>query len=85
MSHYPHLFAPIRVRNVYIKNRIESAPMSASGDVPFYTREAYEMYDTIARGGAGIVTLGEAGVHSLTDHAHPTMPHLDLPAENILR
>ena len=77
MAHYPHLFAPIRVRNVYIKNRIESAPMSASGDTPFYTREAYEMYHQIARGGAGIVTLGEAGVHSLTDHAHPTMPHLD--------
>lgn len=77
MGHYPHLFAPLRVRNVYIKNRIESAPMSASGDVPFYTREAYEMYNSIAKGGAGIVTLGEAGVHSLTDHAHPTMPHLD--------
>lgn len=77
MSHYPHLFAPIRVRNVYIKNRIESAPMSPSGDVPFYTREAFEMYNTIAKSGAGIVTLGEAGVHSLTDHAHPTMPHLD--------
>ena len=77
MSHYPHLFAPIRVRGVYIKNRIESAPMSPSGDVPFYTREAFEMYNTIAKGGAGIVTLGEAGVHSLTDHAHPTMPHLD--------
>lgn len=77
MVHYSHLFAPIRVRNVYIKNRIESAPMSASGDTPFYTREAYEMYHQIARGGAGIVTLGEAGVHSLTDHAHPTMPHLD--------
>lgn len=77
MSNYPHLFAPIRVRGAYIKNRIESAPMSASGDTPFYTREAYEMYNQIARGGAGIVTLGEAGVHSLTDHAHPTMPHLD--------
>lgn len=77
MSNYPHLFAPIRVRNVSIKNRIESAPMSPSGEVPFYTREAYEMYDSIARGGAGIVTLGEAGVHSLTDHAHPSMPHLD--------
>ena len=51
--------------------------MSPSGDVPFYTREAYEMYNSIAKGGAGIVTLGEAGVHSLTDHAHPTMPHLD--------
>lgn len=77
MSHYSHLFSPIRVRGVYIKNRIESAPMSPSGDVPFYTREAFEMYNTIAKGGAGIVTLGEAGVHSLTDHAHPTMPHLD--------
>lgn len=77
MPSYPNLFAPIRVRGVYIKNRVESAPMSASGDVPFYTREAYEMYNQIARGGAGIVTLGEAGVHSLTDHAHPTMPHLD--------
>lgn len=77
MFHYPRLFEPIRVRNVYIKNRIESAPMSPSGDVPFYTREAYEMYNSIAKGGAGIVTLGEAGVHSLTDHAHPTMPHLD--------
>lgn len=77
MSKYPHLFQPTHVRNVYIKNRIESAPMSPSGDVPFYTREAYEMYNSIAKGGAGIVTLGEAGVHSLTDHAHPTMPHLD--------
>ena len=77
MFHYPHLFEPIRIRNTYIKNRIESAPMSPSGDVPFYTREAYEMYNSIAKGGAGIVTLGEAGVHSLTDHAHPTMPHLD--------
>lgn len=82
MSKYPHLFAPIRVRNVYIKNRVESAPMSPSGEVPFYTREAYEMYNSIAKGGAGIVTLGEAGVHSLTDHAHPAMPHLD--DENLL-
>lgn len=82
MSSYPHLFAPVRVRNVYIKNRIESAPMSPSGEIPFYTREAYEMYDSIARGGAGIVTLGEAGVHSQTDHAHPAMPHLD--DENLL-
>ena len=30
MFHYPHLFEPVRVRNVYIKNRIESAPMSPS-------------------------------------------------------
>lgn len=77
MSHYPKLFAPVRVRGAFIKNRIESAPMSASGDAPFYTREAFEMYDSMAKGGAGIVTIGEAGVHTPTDHAHPTMPHLD--------
>ena len=77
LSNYPHLFAPARIRNVYVKNRIETAPMSASGDVPFYTREAYEMYNSLARGGAGIVTLGEAGVHTPSDHCHPTMPHLD--------
>ena len=77
MANYPHLFAPTRIRGVYLKNRIESAPMSHSGDVPFYTREAMEMYSNFAKGGAGIVTLGEAGVHSQTDHAHPTMPHLD--------
>ena len=74
---YPTLFSPLRIRNVYIKNRIESAPIDHSGTTNVYTREAYEHYGRIARGGAAIVTLGEAGVHSLTDHAHPTMPHLD--------
>lgn len=77
MRYYTKLFSPVRIRNTYIQNRIESAPMSPSGDVPFYTREAYEMYHRFAKGGAGIVTLGEAGVHSRTDHCHPTMPHLD--------
>ena len=69
---YPTLFSPLRIRNVYIKNRIESAPIDHSGTTNVYTREAYEHYGRIARGGAAIVTLGEAGVHSLTDHAHPT-------------
>lgn len=77
MVYYPHLFSPIRIRDLYIKNRIESAPMSHNGDCAFFTREACEMFSSIAKGGAGIVTLGESGIHSLTDHAHPTMPHLD--------
>lgn len=76
-TQYPHLFSPLRIRNVYIKNRIESAPIDHSGVSSVYTRDALEHYGRIARGGAAIVTLGEAGVHSLTDHAHPTMPHLD--------
>lgn len=77
MNTYPHLFSPLKVGPLVLKNRIESAPMGASGTVPFYTREAIELYGTIAKGGAAIVTLGEAGVHSKTDACHPTMPRLD--------
>lgn len=51
--------------------------MSHGGENASYTREAIHMFASFAAGGAGIVTLGEAGVHSLTDHAHPTMPHMD--------
>lgn len=77
MTCYPHLFAPIRIRDIYIKNRIESAPMSPQRRRPVLHSGGLRDVHQIARGGAGIVTLGEAGVHSQTGHAHPTMPHLD--------
>ena len=48
MSNFSNLFAPIRVRDVYVKNRIESARLSHNGDVPFYTREACEMFGSFA-------------------------------------
>lgn len=77
MTPYPHLFSPITIGDKRIRNRIESAPMGHSGSIPLYTREAQELYGNIAKGGAGIVTLGEAGVDSCTDTCHPSMPHLD--------
>lgn len=61
MNNYPHLFSPLRVRGKLIKNRIFSAPMGVGTITPFYTREHLELYKKIARGGAGVVTLGEAG------------------------
>ena len=79
MNNYPHLFSPLRVRGKLLRNRIFSAPMGAGTITPFYTREHLELYKKLARGGAGVVTLGEAGIHSQTDHCHPTMPHLDDP------
>ena len=79
MLTYPHLYAPLRIGNKYFKNRIETAPMDQSGVFAYYTREALEQYSSFARGGAGVVTMGEAGVHTPTDHAHPNMPHLDDP------
>ncbi|MCF2662545.1 FAD-dependent oxidoreductase [Pseudoflavonifractor phocaeensis] len=79
MTPYPNLFSPVTIRGKRIRNRIESSPMGHSGSIPLYTREAQELYRGFAKGGAGIVTLGEAGVDSYTDDCHPSMPHLDNP------
>ena len=43
-TQYPHLFSPLRIRNVYIKNRIESAPIDHSGVSSVYTRDACHCY-----------------------------------------
>ena len=79
MAPYSNLFSSITIRGKRIRNRIESSPMGHSGSVPTYTREAQELYSRFAKGGAGIATLGEAGVESHTDDCHPSMPHLDTP------
>jgi 2,4-dienoyl-CoA reductase-like NADH-dependent reductase (Old Yellow Enzyme family)/thioredoxin reductase len=84
MSSYPHLLSPLRIGNLMMKNRIAVPPMSADDD-------AYEMR---ARGGAALVTLGEAMVHGPTAISHPgtmilddesNMPLLIRSAERIKR
>jgi 2,4-dienoyl-CoA reductase-like NADH-dependent reductase (Old Yellow Enzyme family)/thioredoxin reductase len=79
MVSYQHLFSPITIAGRRIRNRIESAPMGAGGGFPWYTRDSLELYANMAKGGAGIVTLGEAGVDAATDTCHPSQPHLDSP------
>jgi len=66
MAEYKNVFSPLRVGNVEIKNRIASSPMLAGMATPdgFVTREMVEFYQAFARGGAGIVTVGDA----LTDY-----------------
>jgi len=76
---YPNLFSPITVSGRRIRNRIVSAPMSFRGTEPRYTREAIEFYSNFAKGGAGIVEMGECGVDSRNDRCHPFIPHLDNP------
>jgi 2,4-dienoyl-CoA reductase-like NADH-dependent reductase (Old Yellow Enzyme family)/thioredoxin reductase len=64
MSDYKNVFSPFRVGNVEIKNRIEVPPMlacMASAD-GYVTRELIEFYQGFARGGAGIVTIGDAAI-----------------------
>lgn len=78
-QYYPHLWSPIQVGSLTIKNRIESAPVGMSD----LTTEGYlspqniAAYEVKARGGAGIVSLGESSVHTKTGKAHGRMIPLD--------
>jgi len=64
MQDFSNVLAPFRFGNVDVKNRIELAPAChclASPD-GFVTKELIAYYQSIARGGAGIVTIGETPV-----------------------
>jgi 2,4-dienoyl-CoA reductase-like NADH-dependent reductase (Old Yellow Enzyme family)/thioredoxin reductase len=61
MKSYPHIFTPLKIGKVTVRNRIESSPA-----IPFLaamdysvTRELIEWNKALARGGAGVVTIGE--------------------------
>lgn len=64
MKNLEHVFSPFKIGNVEIKNRIEFGPachMLATHD-GYVTREMVAYYQNIARGGAGIVTIGESPI-----------------------
>ena len=76
---YPHLFSPLRVGNIKMKNRIICAPTSPSMiDLNgHFTTEMIAYLEEKALGGAGIVTYGEAIVHSATGKSHNKQLQLD--------
>lgn len=91
--HYPHLFSPIKIGSLTLKNRIASAPTSLAtlgrGGYPSLENIAY--YDLRARGGACMVTLGDVIVDP-SGLAHPeavclkdpdVVPHIRRVAEAI--
>jgi len=64
MGFLQSVFSPFKIGHVQVKNRIEFSPScsclaSPNGHV---TRELIAYYQTIARGGAGIITIGETPV-----------------------
>jgi 2,4-dienoyl-CoA reductase-like NADH-dependent reductase (Old Yellow Enzyme family)/thioredoxin reductase len=64
---YPHLFQPIRVGNLTLKNRITNAPtynFLASYD-NHITREGIEFSKPVGRGGAATVTLGSGFINRI--------------------
>jgi 2,4-dienoyl-CoA reductase-like NADH-dependent reductase (Old Yellow Enzyme family)/thioredoxin reductase len=64
MGQFEHVLSPFTFGNVRVKNRIELAPacyMLTTHD-GFVTREMIAYYQNFARGGAGIVTIGESPI-----------------------
>ena len=64
MSNFQHVLSPFKFGNVVVKNRIELAPachMLASAD-GYVTKEMVAYYQSLARGGPGIVTIGESPI-----------------------
>lgn len=65
MKKYPHVFSPIRVGGVVLKNRIISAPttpMTTSSGQPYPTEEGISFFEQRAKSGAGLVTCAGASV-----------------------
>ena len=82
MKHYPHLFSPVKIGPLTLKNRICVSPMTITGrgeEKGYFAQDNIDFYTTLARGGAALLTIGETGVHSRTDACHPRMAHLDDP------
>ena len=64
MQGFEHVLSPFRIGSIEVKNRIELAPHCTSLGSPdgFVTQELIAYYQSVARGGAGIVTIGETPV-----------------------
>ena len=66
MRKYPHLSAPITVRGITLKNRILATPIQSAGTTAggAPTEKACAFFGERAKGGAAVVTMGEAAVNS---------------------
>jgi len=64
MNQYQKVFSPLKFGNVTVKNRIECGPAVPILATPdgYVTRELIEWSKALARGGAGIVTIGDSAI-----------------------
>lgn len=78
-ARYPHLFSPLRIGNLRLKNRIIAAPTSPSMITTqgHFTPAMIAYLAEKAQGGAAVVTYGEAIVHSATGKSHNKQLQLD--------
>ncbi len=76
---YPHIFEPLAIKNMTLKNRIVMCPMGSnfgklSGEMSF---EHIEYYAQRARGGVGLIIMENASVDSPTGSNGTTQLRLD--------
>ena len=93
-QYFPHLFEPLKVGSKTIKNRIEAAPalfafehyIELDPDPFGYTtpvpERAFRMLEAKAKGGAGIVCLGELSPNHEYDKRFPFEPYLDFTSRS---
>ena len=79
-KHYPHLFSPLKLGPLTLKNRIEASAMSDAAPLTengFPTEKYIAFYEMLAKGGAAIVTLGNCLVDSVHGNNHGNELKLD--------
>jgi 2,4-dienoyl-CoA reductase-like NADH-dependent reductase (Old Yellow Enzyme family)/NADPH-dependent 2,4-dienoyl-CoA reductase/sulfur reductase-like enzyme len=81
MNKYPDLFRPIKLGDLTLRNRIFHAPMSAINLTPegYLTLDSIAFFEARAAGGAAVITLGEAFVHTKTGVGRSSIVSLDDP------
>ena len=78
---FPALCQPLRLRGLTLSNRMAAAPMgypelTAEG---LLTQDAIAFYELRAKGGAALITVGEAVVHYATGRSHGRSINLSHP------
>jgi 2,4-dienoyl-CoA reductase-like NADH-dependent reductase (Old Yellow Enzyme family) len=82
---YPHVFAPIKVRGAYYKNRLcQSTPGAGGGgdENGFLTQRTLEYFRPVARGGAAVVTVGNCSID--TTECYDEGNQIDLRDDGII-
>ena len=77
---YPHLFSPLQVGSLTLRNRTALAPMSFTKQDFHrgFTQENFDMVERMAKGGVGLIILGETCVGK-GSKSHVDMVLLDEP------
>lgn len=81
MTKFPHVFSPIQIGGITVKNRLFSAPMGSHRLTldGFVTPETIDFYANLAKGGVGLVCIGETLVDAEIGNNHGQVLKLDNP------